>query len=70
LYSHAQLYMTFFRPSLFGYIAAEITEGHRQRTENAILMTSSTVYREELERFDYINKSWLIKYFIVSTCEL
>jgi len=57
LYPHAHLCVTFFRPSLFGYIAAEITEGHWQRIENAILMTSSTVYREVFESFDYINKS-------------
>jgi len=33
-------------------------------------MTSNSVYREVLQYFKYVNKYMLIKYFIVSMCEL
>ena len=34
------------------------------RVDNDRFMTSNTVYREVLERFEYENKSLLIKYFV------
>jgi hypothetical protein len=60
--------VTFPRSSLFDNVAVAIIEGHRQRKENDRLITSDIVYREVLLSLKYVNKSLLIKYFIVSTC--
>ena len=64
------MYVAFSQTSPFDSVAVAIIEGHRQRIENDRLITSNIVYRKVLESFKYINNSLLIKYFIVSTCEL
>jgi hypothetical protein len=64
------MYVTFSQTSPFDSVAIAIIEWHRQRIENYRLITSNIVYRKVLESFRYLNNSLLIKYFIVSTCEL
>jgi hypothetical protein len=69
---YAQLCVAFLRASSFDNVAVAIIEGRRQHTENDTSITSNTValYREVFLSSKYVNKSLLIKCFIVSTCEL
>lgn len=61
----------FSRPSSFDNIAVPNTEGHRECIENDRLVKTNTVHRKVLWSIRYvINKSFMIKNYIVSTCKL